>query len=101
MIPANQHLRIAIGLFILLFNLPLHALEELGEFPPDLVGTWVYETGDEKLEGCNTFRIVVDPNVVRVFGFYPVSTDTLVKSFLSVFGITLARLRLGLYQRSM
>jgi hypothetical protein len=50
----------------LLISTYAYSLEKLSSFPQALVGAWIYETGDEKLDGCNTPRIMVSRTTITV-----------------------------------
>ena len=43
-----------------------YSLEKLKSFPGALIGAWIYETGNEKLDGCKTSRILVNNSVITL-----------------------------------
>lgn len=59
-------LKVLVAITSILISTSAYSLEKLGSFPQALVGTWIYETGDEKLDGCNTSRIVVSRTTITV-----------------------------------
>lgn len=54
-------------LTLLLFtSTSAYSLEKLQPFPAALTGVWIYETGDEKLDGCKTPSVAVNKSVITI-----------------------------------
>jgi len=51
---------------LLLLSTCAYSLEKLQAFPTALIGVWIYETGDEQLDGCKTARIAINKTTVNV-----------------------------------
>ena len=51
---------------LLLTSISAYSLEELNAFPRTLNGVWVYESGNENIDGCNALRISVNKSVITV-----------------------------------
>jgi hypothetical protein len=62
----RKWLKAIIPIFLLLISTSAYSLEKLEPFPTALIGTWIYETGDEKLDGCNTPRIMVNRSTITL-----------------------------------
>ncbi len=56
---------LVLGVFLLTSSFA-YSLDKLQTFPRILIGTWTYETGDEKLDGCNTPRIMVNKTIITL-----------------------------------
>jgi hypothetical protein len=59
-------LKVVVASVAILISTLVYSLEELDSFPQALIGTWVYETGDQKIDGCNTLRVVVSRTTITV-----------------------------------
>ena len=54
-----------VGLLFILSYDP-ESIKKLTTFPNAIRGTWVYETGDENIDGCTTSRIIINRSTVKL-----------------------------------
>ena len=60
-------LKLAIGVLIVILiytSIASDSVKNVSIFPEAIQGMWVYETGGEDIDGCNTSRILVDSIIV-------------------------------------
>lgn len=63
---SREMIAILVLSIMLLISTSAYSLEKPKAFPQELVGVWVYETGDGKLDGCNTPRVMVNKIAISI-----------------------------------